>query len=202
MTACLSRGYKPAPIYPSKKFGLVPWVKDMAIDQKPVPPVNLPIPTKIGSKTGGAPTNQNGIPVVLTYSHIWKEPNQSLLWMDEILHRLRTSWNDDSPANTNKTLWFQRWFLNGYGSNLATTAGFSLCFHLPGFPSGYHFLTHTLVRNGFRHHPPGLEVRKASTAAERRTCAWRGSPGRHPPVIYAKRRQHYLVFRPPEKIQT
>ena len=28
----------------------------------PYPTVNIPIPTKIGSKTGGAPTNQHGIP--------------------------------------------------------------------------------------------------------------------------------------------
>ena len=28
----------------------------MAMGQKPVPPVNIPIPTKIGSKMGGAPT--------------------------------------------------------------------------------------------------------------------------------------------------
>ena len=34
--------------------------------QNPVPPVNIPIPTKIGSKMGGAPTNQNGTPLVLT----------------------------------------------------------------------------------------------------------------------------------------
>ena len=29
---------------------------NMAVGQNPVPPVNIPIPTKIGSKTGGAPT--------------------------------------------------------------------------------------------------------------------------------------------------
>ena len=28
----------------------------MGQNQKPVPPVNIPIPTKIGSKMGGAPT--------------------------------------------------------------------------------------------------------------------------------------------------
>ena len=32
-----------------------------AMGQNPVPPMNIPIPTKIGSKMGGAPTNQNGI---------------------------------------------------------------------------------------------------------------------------------------------
>ena len=39
-------------------------VGHMAMGQKPVPPVNIPIPTKIGSKMGGAsaPTNQDGIP--------------------------------------------------------------------------------------------------------------------------------------------
>ena len=42
----------------------------MAMGQNPVPPVNIPIPTKIGSKMGGAPTNQNGVPLVLTHSHI------------------------------------------------------------------------------------------------------------------------------------
>ena len=40
------------------------------MDQNPVPPVNIPIPTKIGSEMGGAPTNQNGIPLALTqYTH-------------------------------------------------------------------------------------------------------------------------------------
>ena len=29
---------------------------DLAMGQNPVPPVNIPIPTKIGSKMGGAPT--------------------------------------------------------------------------------------------------------------------------------------------------
>ena len=30
----------------------------MAMGQNPVPPVNISIPTKIGSKMGGAPTNR------------------------------------------------------------------------------------------------------------------------------------------------
>ena len=38
----------------------------MAMGQKPVPPVNILIPTKIGSRMGGAPTNQNRIPLALT----------------------------------------------------------------------------------------------------------------------------------------
>ena len=46
----------------------VSW-RNVAMNQNPVPPVNIPIPTKIGSKMGGAPTNQNGIPLVLTHSH-------------------------------------------------------------------------------------------------------------------------------------
>ena len=33
--------------------------------QNPVPPVNIPIPTKIGSKMGGAPTSKM-VPLVLT----------------------------------------------------------------------------------------------------------------------------------------
>ena len=36
----------------------------MAMGQNPVPPVNIPIPTKIPTKMGGAPT-PNGIPLVL-----------------------------------------------------------------------------------------------------------------------------------------
>ena len=32
----------------------------MAMGQNPVPPVNIPIPTKIPTQMGGAPTNQNG----------------------------------------------------------------------------------------------------------------------------------------------
>ena len=38
----------------------------VAVGQKPVPPVNIPIPIKIGSKMGGAPTK--GMPLVLTRS--------------------------------------------------------------------------------------------------------------------------------------
>ena len=34
--------------------------KHMAMGQNPVPPVNIPIPTKIGSKLGGAYLPQNG----------------------------------------------------------------------------------------------------------------------------------------------
>ena len=34
--------------------------RHMAMGQKPVPPVNIPIPTKIGSKMGGEFTYQNG----------------------------------------------------------------------------------------------------------------------------------------------
>ena len=41
------------------------WVKSQI-----VPPVNLPIPTKIGSKMGAAPNPQNGIPLVLTHGHL------------------------------------------------------------------------------------------------------------------------------------
>ena len=36
-------------------LGKWPWVF-YAQNPKPVPPVNIPIPTKIGSKMGGAPT--------------------------------------------------------------------------------------------------------------------------------------------------
>ena len=34
----------------------------MAMGQHPVPPVNIPTPTKIGSEMGGEFTYQNGIP--------------------------------------------------------------------------------------------------------------------------------------------
>ena len=43
----------------------------MAMGQKPVPPVNIPIPTKIGSKMGGAPKTPKMVPLVLTHSHIY-----------------------------------------------------------------------------------------------------------------------------------
>ena len=33
---------------------------DLAMGQNPVPPVNIPIPTKTGSKIGGAPTPKMG----------------------------------------------------------------------------------------------------------------------------------------------
>ena len=45
---------------PNLRWNKWPWVKIQI-----VPPVNIPIPTKIGSKMGGAPT-PNGIPLVLT----------------------------------------------------------------------------------------------------------------------------------------
>ena len=48
-------------------FGSLTYV---AMGQEPVHPVNIPIPTKIGSKMGGTPTNQNGIPLVLTHRHV------------------------------------------------------------------------------------------------------------------------------------
>ena len=38
----------------------------VAMGQKPVPPVNIPTPTKIGSKMVNSRTSQNGIPWVLT----------------------------------------------------------------------------------------------------------------------------------------
>ena len=40
----------------------------MATGQNPVPSVNIPIPTKIGSKMGGAPTPKR-IPLVLTTAY-------------------------------------------------------------------------------------------------------------------------------------
>ena len=49
---------------------VVTQLQHMGVGQIPVPPVNIPIPTKIPTKMGGAPTNQNGIPLVLTHSHI------------------------------------------------------------------------------------------------------------------------------------
>ena len=41
----------------------------VAVGQNPVPPVNIPIPTKIGSKMGSAPA-PNRIPLVLPHSHV------------------------------------------------------------------------------------------------------------------------------------
>ena len=38
----------------------------MAMGQKPVPPVNIPIPTKIGPKMGGEFTYPKLLPLVLT----------------------------------------------------------------------------------------------------------------------------------------
>ena len=51
---------------------------DVAMGQNPNrTPSEHPNPTtKIGSKMGGAPTNQNGIPLVLTHSNVW--PAKSL----------------------------------------------------------------------------------------------------------------------------
>ena len=42
----------------------------MAMGQNPVPPVNIPIPTKIGSKMGGEFTYPKTLPLVLTHSHM------------------------------------------------------------------------------------------------------------------------------------
>ena len=44
----------------------------MAMGQSPVPPENIPIPTKIGSKMGGEFTYPKMVPLVLTHSHIKK----------------------------------------------------------------------------------------------------------------------------------
>ena len=41
----------------------------LAMGQNPVPPVNIPIPTKIGSKMGGEFTYPRMVPLVLTHSH-------------------------------------------------------------------------------------------------------------------------------------
>ena len=41
----------------------------VAMGQNSVPPVNIPIPTKISSKMGGAPTPKM-VPLVLTHSHV------------------------------------------------------------------------------------------------------------------------------------
>ena len=43
----------------------------MAMGQNPVPPVNIPIPTKIGSKMGDAPYPKMGSPFVLTTTATW-----------------------------------------------------------------------------------------------------------------------------------
>ena len=43
----------------------------VATGQKPVTPVNIPIPTKIGSKMGGTPTNQNGTIGFDNHSHVY-----------------------------------------------------------------------------------------------------------------------------------
>ena len=43
----------------------------MAMGQKPIPPVNIPIPTEIGSKMGGEFTYPKMVPVVLTHSQIF-----------------------------------------------------------------------------------------------------------------------------------
>ena len=50
-------------------LGWKPRSCDTAMGQKPVPPVNIPIPTKIGSKWVVHRKPQNGIPLVLTYCH-------------------------------------------------------------------------------------------------------------------------------------
>ena len=49
----LVRSTKLARYSPQKKE---PPQTNLAMGQKPVPPVNIPIPTKVGSKMGGAPT--------------------------------------------------------------------------------------------------------------------------------------------------
>ena len=46
-------------------------LREMAMGQNPVPLANIPIPTKIGSKMGCAPTPKE-IPLVLTHSQISK----------------------------------------------------------------------------------------------------------------------------------
>ena len=41
---------------------------ELAMGQNPVPPVNIPIPTKIGSKMGGEFTYPKMVPLVLIHS--------------------------------------------------------------------------------------------------------------------------------------
>ena len=45
-------------------------VPEVAMGQNPVPPVNIPIPTKIPTKMGGAPTPKWDPKTVLTHSHM------------------------------------------------------------------------------------------------------------------------------------
>ena len=52
--------------------------------QKPAPPVNIPIPTKIGSKMGGAPSPK--IPLVLTHSQIFRLGRNQLPHLPETRH--------------------------------------------------------------------------------------------------------------------
>ena len=56
----------------------------MAMGQNPVPPVNIPIPSNIGSKMGGEFTYPKMVPLVLTHSHIkiipvWPRSGMALL---------------------------------------------------------------------------------------------------------------------------
>ena len=60
------RKVTPKPFF-SLAFGNIMWP---CVKSQILPPVNIPSPTEIGSKMGGAPTNQNGIPLVLTHSHV------------------------------------------------------------------------------------------------------------------------------------
>ena len=67
----------------------------MAMGQNPAPPVNIPIPTKIGSKMGGEFTYpNNGIPLVLTHGQMAMDQVATLesckislkAWQDEFIH--------------------------------------------------------------------------------------------------------------------
>ena len=55
----------------------------LAMGQNPVPPMNIPIPTKIGSKMGGAPKT---LPLVLTHGHLGGDSGTPHLWDPRSLH--------------------------------------------------------------------------------------------------------------------
>ena len=72
----------------------MPWLR---VKIQIVPPVNIPIPTKIYS---GAPTNQNGILVVLTTTATWPKPHQveRLDWVPSVEPRAKAAARAEHPA--------------------------------------------------------------------------------------------------------